>query len=350
MTAIVLTLSAPLGVYAADTQTKLKQVDQGIAEGNSHIEELRGQQRTLQGTIDTLNAQIATVETQIRTTRASIAATQAEIAVKQRQLEQKKVVLHENVRLIYSQGNVSSMEMIASSRDFSEYFDKQYYNDRIKEHIQEAMDEIARLKTVLDKRQAELAKQSEQLDAQEKSLASQRAEQQRVLAVSQGEEAKYQAYVQDLGKQRQALESQLRKLASGVGPSANLGSVSAGQKIGLVGSTGYSTGNHLHFTVYKDGKEIDPMGPLNSGVLQWPVPALGRGSISQGFGTPNWAANYNFHNGIDIASGGGNPAVVAAAGGTIIFKGWNNFGFGYMVMIDHGNGYKTLYGHMVNGS
>lgn len=337
-------------MYAADTQAKLKQVDQGIAEGNNHIEELRGQQRTLQGTIDTLNAQIATVEAQIRTTRASIASTQAEIAEKQRQIDQKKVVLHENVRLIYSQGNVSSMEMIASSRDFSEYFDKQYYTDRIKEHIQDAMDEITRLKAVLDKRQAELAKQSEQLDAQEKSLASQRAEQQRVLAVSQGEEAKFQAYVQDLGKQRQQLESQLRKLASGNGPSANLGSVSAGQKIGLVGSTGYSTGNHLHFTVYKDGKEIDPMGPLNSGALQWPVPALGRGNISQYFGKPNWAANYSHHNGIDIASGNSNPAVVAAAGGTIIFKGWNNFGFGYMVMIDHGNGYKTLYGHMVNGS
>lgn len=38
--------------------------------------------------------------------------------------------------------------------------------------------------------------------------------------------------------------------------------VSQGTRIGLVGSTGYSTGPHLHFTVYKNGKMIDPMSVL----------------------------------------------------------------------------------------
>ena len=38
--------------------------------------------------------------------------------------------------------------------------------------------------------------------------------------------------------------------------------VSQGEQIGLVGSTGYSTGPHLHFTVYKNGKLIDPLSVL----------------------------------------------------------------------------------------
>ena len=38
--------------------------------------------------------------------------------------------------------------------------------------------------------------------------------------------------------------------------------VSQGTKIGLVGSTGYSTGAHLHLTVYKNSKPIDPFTVL----------------------------------------------------------------------------------------
>ena len=38
--------------------------------------------------------------------------------------------------------------------------------------------------------------------------------------------------------------------------------VEQGEKIGLVGSTGYSTGPHLHFMVFKNGSHIDPMTVL----------------------------------------------------------------------------------------
>jgi murein DD-endopeptidase MepM/ murein hydrolase activator NlpD len=51
------------------------------------------------------------------------------------------------------------------------------------------------------------------------------------------------------------------------------------------------------------------------------------------------------HLGIDLAAGGG-AAVVAADSGVVVFSGWANGGYGYMVMIDHGNGYQTLYAHL----
>lgn len=57
----------------------------------------------------------------------------------------------------------------------------------------------------------------------------------------------------DHGNGYQTLYGHLSKRISVVGEQ-----VSQNQKIGLVGSTGYSTGPHLHFTVYKNGKVVDP--------------------------------------------------------------------------------------------
>jgi murein DD-endopeptidase MepM/ murein hydrolase activator NlpD len=65
----------------------------------------------------------------------------------------------------------------------------------------------------------------------------------------------------------------------------------------------------------------------------WPVESR---SISQRFRSG--------HGAIDIRTPTGS-AVVAAAGGIVEFAGWNSQGYGYLVVIDHGNGYRTLYAH-----
>ncbi|HNX50834.1 MAG TPA: M23 family metallopeptidase, partial [Thermoanaerobaculaceae bacterium] len=51
------------------------------------------------------------------------------------------------------------------------------------------------------------------------------------------------------------------------------------------------------------------------------------------------------HLGIDIAAGSGAP-IYAADGGVVVYAGWINGGYGNMIMIDHGNGYHTVYGHL----
>ncbi|HEX7024411.1 MAG TPA: LysM peptidoglycan-binding domain-containing protein [Gemmatimonadales bacterium] len=70
-----------------------------------------------------------------------------------------------------------------------------------------------------------------------------------------------------------------------------------------------------------------------SGWFMWPA----NGVITQYF--------HGGHNGWDIANGMYTP-IVAADSGTVTFAGWNNYGLGYCVSIDHGNGFVTWYGHM----
>lgn len=79
-----------------------------------------------------------------------------------------------------------------------------------------------------------------------------------------------------------------------------------------------------------------PAKASGSGVA-WPA----NGTVTSGFGY-RWGV---LHAGIDIANGVGTP-IKAAKAGTVIIAGWNDGGYGNWVIIDHGGGFSTLYGHM----
>lgn len=75
----------------------------------------------------------------------------------------------------------------------------------------------------------------------------------------------------------------------------------------------------------------------------WPV----AGTLESGFGgrsNPFGGRGYEFHSGQDIEAPPGEP-VVAGASGKVIFTGWQN-GYGQLVVIDHGGGLTTRYGHL----
>jgi len=75
-----------------------------------------------------------------------------------------------------------------------------------------------------------------------------------------------------------------------------------------------------------------------------------------GYGTFVWPANKHYlsgfnyspstnHWGIDIAGNEG-EGVYATDAGVVVYAGWNNYGYGNMIMIDHGGGFQSLYAHM----
>jgi len=76
-----------------------------------------------------------------------------------------------------------------------------------------------------------------------------------------------------------------------------------------------------------------PSGARGTGRFQWPV--VGR--ITQDY----WYG----HRAVDIAAPTGTP-VYAADGGFVSFVGWTNVGYGYLIRIDHGNGFASWYAHL----
>jgi hypothetical protein len=83
------------------------------------------------------------------------------------------------------------------------------------------------------------------------------------------------------------------------------------------------------------GKITD--GAVGYGSFIWPAPS----HYLSGFDY-NPDAN---HRGIDIAGDTGDP-VYATDAGVIVYSGWNDYGYGYMVMVDHGNTWQSLYAHL----
>jgi len=77
-------------------------------------------------------------------------------------------------------------------------------------------------------------------------------------------------------------------------------------------------------------------GPIGSGSFAWPTAST-------------WISGYNYSPGIHPAidlGGSVGSGIFAADSGVVVYSGWNDWGYGYVVVIDHGNGWQTLYAHL----
>jgi hypothetical protein len=83
--------------------------------------------------------------------------------------------------------------------------------------------------------------------------------------------------------------------------------------------------------------EAVPDGVVGGGTFLWPAPT-------------HYLSGYDYspstnHFGIDIAGETGDP-IYASDHGIVVYSGWNNHGYGNVIVIDHGNGWQTVYAHL----
>ena len=101
--------------------------------------------------------------------------------------------------------------------------------------------------------------------------------------------------------------------------------------------------------IVPDGVMPDEVAPTAPNIARILTPDAGAVSATGSFVWPGYGRITQpfrwYHKGVDIANHDGG-AILAADAGTVMVAGWTNSGYGNHVIIDHGNGYHTLYGHL----
>lgn len=318
----------------AELQKRQKELENQIKTTGSSLEDqkktvalLDEQVTNIEEQIDEYAAQIAKLDSDIADKDAQIASMEQEIADREAGIQDRFEKLRLRVRSIAQTGNMSALQMLLNTDEYTDYLLKSQVMKQISEHDQELMDELEAEKKVINS-------QKEQVQADKDAVEADRASQLALKA--------------DMDKQKKNLDSLYKKAKQERDKlQKNLNTYEAEQKkIKADEAELEKMIQDLLNTTPSDGKY--------GGSMFWPAPNVKK--ISSPFGY-RWGGD--FHGGTDISNGASlGEKIVAAADGTVIkankTDSWG-MSYGYYTMIDHGLDSKgrrivTLYAHMKKGS
>jgi len=225
---VVSSIIAPTFVRADDFQKKIDALEQQKAQDSQNSAVLSGQATDIQSQINDLATQIASIQSQIdiNTSRSDDLTNQIEAA--QKRVEEQKGLLSANIRSMYIEGDISPLEMIASSKNLGDFVDKQEYRDRIKDNISDTMDEIERLKKQLDGQKKEVTKIINEQKSLRGTLSVKNQEASSKLASVNQDKAGFDSAIADQSKQITELRAQQRAANARFGGSAVAGDPAKG--------------------------------------------------------------------------------------------------------------------------
>ena len=313
----------------------------GINQQVSNQQQLQAIQRQIQNTqaqINSLYQLINQITRQIDAQKALIAQTKLQIAQLDRQIRFKQAdltriqadvairdqLLGQRIRFEDSHGPIDYVELVLTAATFNDLVNRMIAAQQIAASDRVMLDQLSAEHDQMTLAQQELATQRSQMSslllqqqAEEADLEKNKSTQQQALLLAAQLEAQLKSQFDQVQAQRAAIDAQVALLAQQYDAAA--------RKAG--GGTG---------------------------AFEWPVPACGYNCITQGFGCstfylevydPACPYPHKIHTGLDIAGPYGTPIVAADTG--IVYEYPGSIGYGNMILMIHGNGYSTVYGHLM---
>jgi murein DD-endopeptidase MepM/ murein hydrolase activator NlpD len=274
--------------------------------------------------IGTVDDRIGSLQVQQNSTERRLNWNTIQLDAARQSLKRHDDALKRRLVNIYEYGDLSYLGALIASRSFSEFVERWEdlrllvaANQRAVRARKAAQQRVAAMQAELERTQLEL-QQEEQAQAQARNQLDTLADERRNL-------------VELAAVQRRSVASQVAQIE-------NLSAAEEAQLENLILERERELEAQRRAAGISGG--IESQGA--AGMFSWPV----TGTITSPFG---WRSNPfggapEFHQGLDIAAPSG-TTVTAAAGGTVIMAQWYG-GYGNYILIDHGGGYSTGYGHL----
>jgi surface antigen/peptidoglycan hydrolase CwlO-like protein len=172
------------------------------------VNSLQDQAATYQAQLQQLQAQIAGLQASINATQGQISTTQAQIQANQEKLTQEKQTLDDIIKTMYVGGNLSTLEMLASSKNLSDFATKEEYQNIVQQNIQSILAEINQTQATLKQQQIQLNVILASQQSQQNQLQTYDAQQSQLLSYNQAQQAQYNQQIQANSSKIAALQAE----------------------------------------------------------------------------------------------------------------------------------------------